>query len=69
MMQPSFYFPPPMRLATVAEYLHLTRKIMPALAQTSNSDLPVRNDHCFERIVLDTLFGGWVMRLHSAPGL
>ena len=40
------------------QYLHLTRTAMPALAQTGNRAWPVRNDHCFQRIVLDTISGG-----------
>ena len=31
---------------------------MPALAQTSKRHWPVRNDHCCQRIVLDTICGG-----------
>lgn len=57
-MQPSFDFPPPTRLEPVAQYLHLTRTVMPTLAQTSKRHWPVRNDHCFQRIVLDTICGG-----------
>ncbi len=57
-MQPSFDLPPPTFLAPVAQYLHLTRTVMPALAQTSKTHWPVRNDHCFQRIVLDSICGG-----------
>ena len=57
-MQPSFDLPPPTRLAPVARYLHLTRTVIPALAQTSKRHWPVRRDHCFQRIVLDTICGG-----------
>ena len=57
-MQPSFDLPPPTHLAPVAQYLHLTCTVMPALAQTSKRHWPVRNDHCFQRIVLDTICGG-----------
>lgn len=57
-MQPSFDLPPPPRLDPVAQYLHLTRTIMPALAQASKRHWPVRNDHCLQRIVLDTICGG-----------
>jgi hypothetical protein len=42
----------------VQEYLNLTRKVMPTLARTTNGHWPVRNDHCFQRIVLDTICGG-----------
>ena len=57
-MQRSFDLPQPTHLARVEQYLHLTRTVMPALAQTSKRHWPVRNDHCFQRIVLDTICGG-----------
>jgi hypothetical protein len=57
-MQPSFDFPPLTQLAPVAQYLHLTRTVMPALAQTGKQHWPVCRDHCFQRIVLDTICGG-----------
>lgn len=46
------------RADMVAQYLHLTRTVMPAIAQTPKNNWPVRNDHCFQRIVLDTICGG-----------
>ena len=46
------------RLDLIHRYLHLTKTIMPALAQTRSKDWPVHNDHCFQRIVLDTVCGG-----------
>jgi hypothetical protein len=42
----------------VSRYMTLTKEIMPALARTSHLHWPVRNDHCFQRIVLDALCGG-----------
>ena len=57
-MQRSFDLPPPIHLTPVEQYLHLTRTVMPALAQTSKRHWPVRNDHCFQRIVLDTICSG-----------
>ena len=57
-MQRSFDFPQTAHFAGVEQYLHLTRTVMPALAQTSKRHWPVRNDHCFQRIVLDTICGG-----------
>ena len=57
-MQRSFLFPEPANAAHVEQYLHLTRIVMPALAQTEKRHWPVRNDHCFQRIVLDAIFGG-----------
>lgn len=40
------------------QYLHLTRIVMPQLAQTLKNKWPVQNDHCFQRIVLDAICGG-----------
>lgn len=42
----------------IARYLHLTRAVLPALARADRRAWPVENDHCFQRIVLDTLCGG-----------
>jgi hypothetical protein len=42
----------------VSRYMVLTKEIMPHLAQTSHRHWPVRNDHCFQRIVLDAVCGG-----------
>ena len=58
MTQRSFDLPETTRFALVEQYLHLTRTVMPALARTTNRHWPVRNDHCFQRIVLDTICGG-----------
>ena len=44
-------FPEPL----VAEYLRLTREEMPRLARSSCADWPVQEDHCFQRIVLDSV--------------
>ncbi|MEM6382562.1 MAG: hypothetical protein AAF739_07810 [Pseudomonadota bacterium] len=45
------------RANPVDRYLTLTRQTMPELARTTRRDWPVRDDHCFQRIVLDALFG------------
>ncbi len=42
----------------VNSYLHLTRAVLPSLARSSRQDWPVSEDHCFQRIVLDTICGG-----------
>ena len=42
----------------VSQYMVLTKEIMPNLARTSHTNWPVRNDHCFQRIVLDAVCGG-----------
>ena len=42
----------------VSQCLVLTKEIMPHLARRSHPHWPVCKDHCFQRIVLDTLCGG-----------
>lgn len=42
----------------VADYMRLTKDVLPELARTKRKDWPVREDHCFQRIVLDTVCGG-----------
>ena len=42
----------------VSRYMVLTKEIMPNLARTSHRHWPVRNEHCFQRIVLDAVCGG-----------
>jgi hypothetical protein len=57
-MQKSFDLPQTHHITLVEAYLHLTRTVMPRLAQTAKPHWKVRNDHCFQRIVLDTVCGG-----------
>lgn len=48
-----------LRAADLASrYVELTKKVMPKLARTTHGHWPVRHDHCFQRIVLDTVCGG-----------
>ena len=48
----------------VEAYLRLTKQVLPALAQSDGQDWPVREDHCFQRIILDTICGGvWYAHL------
>jgi hypothetical protein len=42
----------------VSQYMVLTKEIMPNLARTSHRHWPVRNDPCFQRIVLDAVCDG-----------
>ena len=42
----------------IGDYMHLTKIVMPSLAATAERNWPVREDHCFQRIVLDTICGG-----------
>ncbi|MGB3655729.1 MAG: hypothetical protein WBA41_31585 [Rivularia sp. (in: cyanobacteria)] len=37
------------------EYLHLTNEVLPNLARQRK--FPVRFNHCFQRIILDNIFG------------
>jgi len=57
-IQSSLDLPKTPHIAMVERYLHLTRMVMPALARSTKRHWPVRNDHCFQRIVLDTICGG-----------
>ena len=42
----------------VDAYLHLTKEVLPSLAKSGGKNWPVREDHCFQRIVLDTICSG-----------
>ncbi len=44
--------------ALVSRYSVMTKETMPQLACTTHKNWPVRNDHCFQRIVLDTVCEG-----------
>lgn len=41
-----------------ALYTVMTKETMPKLARTTHRHWPVKNDHCFQRIVLDAVCGG-----------
>ena len=48
----------------IATYMHLTKEVLPSMARNDRTDWPVREDHCFQRIVLDHLCGGvWYKHL------
>lgn len=56
----------PARAALEAEWLHLTRTVLPALA--AERRWPIRADHCFQRILLDDAFGGcWYDHVAGRP--
>ncbi|MCU6452744.1 GCN5-related N-acetyltransferase [Sphingomonas sp. A2-49] len=56
----------PDRAALEAEWLCLTRETLPALAASRR--WPVRADHCFQRILLDTAVGGvWYDAIAGRP--
>ena len=46
------------RAADVAEYVRLTREVLPQMACEKARGWPVVNDHCFQRIVLDHVCRG-----------
>lgn len=49
------------------EYLHLTNEVLPSLAKQRK--FPVRFNHCFQRIILDNLFGCcWYDALDKTKG-
>ncbi|WP_186827120.1 hypothetical protein [Shimia ponticola] len=45
------------RRAAIDTYLELTRTTLPAAA-TSRGNWPIRNDHCFQRVILDQICAG-----------
>jgi hypothetical protein len=54
------------RAALEAEWLDLTRRVLPALA--AERGWPVRADHCFQRILLDHAVGGrWYDHIAGRP--
>ncbi len=54
------------RAALEQRWLTLTRETMPALA--AERGWPVRNDHCFQRILLDAAVGGcWYDAIRERP--
>ena len=42
----------------IDDYMHLTKAVLPSIARSGERDWPVREDHCFQRIVLDHVCGG-----------
>ena len=42
----------------INSYMHLTKNVLPSLAKDGLQTWPVVEDHCFQRIVLDTICGG-----------
>ena len=42
----------------INDYMHLTKTVLPSMARSGERDWPVSEDHCFQRIVLDTICGG-----------
>jgi hypothetical protein len=49
-----------------ARWLTLTREIMPGIA--AEKRWPIRNDHCFQRVLLDNACGGtWYAYISKRP--
>ena len=42
----------------IDHYMHLTKTVLPLMARSGERNWPVREDHCFQRIILDTICGG-----------
>ena len=42
----------------IDNYMHLTKAVLPSMARSGERDWPVREDHCFQRIILDTICDG-----------
>ena len=42
----------------IEDYMHLTKVVLPSMARNGERDWPVVEDHCFQRIILDTICGG-----------
>ena len=55
------------RAELVARWLELTREVMPSMAASAR--WPVRFDHCFMRICLDTAFGAPWTQMIATPAV
>ena len=42
----------------IEQYLTMTKEVMPKMARETSNNWPVKNDHCFQRIVLDSVCQG-----------
>ena len=42
----------------IMRYIELTKEVMPKMAKEKVFQWPVQNDHCFQRIVLDSICNG-----------
>ena len=42
----------------IMRYIELTKEVMPKMAREKVFQWPVQNDHCFQRIVLDSICNG-----------
>ena len=38
--------------------MQITKEVLPLMARSNQNDWPVSEDHCFQRIVLDTICDG-----------
>ena len=46
------------RTALIDRYFLYTKEALPNKALKQNRNWPISNDHCFQRVVLDNVFGG-----------
>ena len=54
------------RISLEQSWLRLTRQTLPGLSESRN--WPVREDHCFQRILLDAVCGGvWYDHVNGRP--
>lgn len=44
--------------ALIDQYLIMTKEVMPKMASEPINNWPVKHDHCFQRIVLDSICEG-----------
>lgn len=66
MVHMDLLFPSPGRERLEQAWLHLTRAVLPCLADRRG--WPVREDHCFQRILLDAACGGcWQEHVARRP--
>ena len=42
----------------IKRYIKLTKEVMPKMASDLELQWPIQNDHCFQRIVLDSICNG-----------
>lgn len=49
---------PPRTADLVSRYIVLTKEVMPKMARDPAKKWPVRNDHCFQHIILDIVCEG-----------
>lgn len=51
----------------IGDYMHFTKEVLPSMARRDRCDWQVREDHCFQRIVLDVVCRGICYKHLSRP--